>query len=232
MQALRAGGAGAAGIVVNLEPKAPATPSEADRAATARAHAYFNRQFLDPLFLGRYPGELSELYGEVAATDFSTLPAQRPDFLGINYYKREVVRHDAQAWPFRAAGVPQPGVHTSLDWEIYPEGLRDILTWVRERYGEVPLYVTENGAASNEPLQDPLRTAYLRDHLLALQGALASGVDVRGYFVWSLLDNFEWAHGYSQRFGIVHVDLATQARTPKASAGFYSEVARSHGAIL
>ena len=233
MAALRAGGAAAAGIVLNLEPKYPASDKEADRAATARADAYFNRQFLDPLFLGRYPEELAELYGEVARTDFSALPAEPPDFLGINYYTREVVRHDPQGWPLRAAGIPQPAApHTSLDWEIYPPGLRDILVWVRDRYGRLPLYVTENGAASDEPLQDPLRTAYLRDHLRAVHAALEHGVDVRGYFVWSLLDNFEWAHGYTQRFGIVHVDFATQKRTPKDSARFCTAVMRSNGAAL
>jgi beta-glucosidase len=120
-----------------------------------------------------------------------------------------------------------------MDWEVYPAGLEETLRWVVDRYGNLPLYVTENGAAFYDPpprdgtVDDPLRTAYLREHLRALSRALAAGVDMRGYFVWSLLDNLEWSHGFSKRFGIVHVDFATQQRTPKASARFYSEVARS-----
>jgi beta-glucosidase len=113
-----------------------------------------------------------------------------------------------------------------------------VLAWVRDRYGPVPLYITENGAAFDDPpvaggtLEDPLRVAYLGSHLRAVHAAIAAGVEVRGYFVWSLLDNLEWAQGYSKRFGIVHVDLATQLRTPKASARFYARVVASNGAAL
>jgi beta-glucosidase len=126
-----------------------------------------------------------------------------------------------------------------MDWEVYAPGLLDTLIWVRSRYGNIPLYVTENGAAFSDPpeagpdgIADPLRVAYLRDHLRATREAIARGVDVRGYFAWSLLDNFEWSHGFSKRFGVVHVDFATQRRTPKASARFYADVIRSAGAAL
>jgi beta-glucosidase len=125
-----------------------------------------------------------------------------------------------------------------MGWEVYPPGLTDILLWVRSRYGDLPLYITENGAAFYDPPSadgepsDPLRVGYLRGHLRAAREALRQGVDLRGYFVWSLLDNFEWSHGYRMRFGIVHVDFETQRRTPKASARFYSEVIRSRGAAL
>ena len=129
--------------------------------------------------------------------------------------------------------------HTEMDWEVYPEGLLRILTWVTSRYGSVPLYVAENGAAFPDPkkappggVADPLRTAYLREHLRAARTAIARGVDLRGYFAWSLLDNFEWSYGFSKRFGIVHVDHATQLRTPKASARFLADVIRSGGAAL
>jgi beta-glucosidase len=122
---------------------------------------------------------------------------------------------------------------------VFPRGLCDTLKRVKERYGNPPLYVTENGAAFFDPptadegrVRDPLRVAYLRDHLRAVHDAIAAGVDVRGYFAWSLLDNFEWSLGYSKRFGIVHVDFATQARTPKDSARFYADVIATNGARL
>jgi beta-glucosidase len=241
-------GAGGIGVVVNLEPKHPATDRSEDRAAAERADAYMNRHFLDPLLLGRYPEELAGVFGEAWSPDFDREApglAAPIDWLGINYYTRSVVRHDPAAWA-GAAPVRQEGrLHTELGWEVYPEGLEETLRRVTERYPPVPLYVTENGAAFADPepapsagvgpgaeIDDPLRVAYLRDHLRALARAIAAGADVRGYFVWSLLDNFEWAHGYSMRFGIVHVDFATQERTPKASARFYAEVIRSHGAVV
>ncbi len=240
--ACRAEGARRVGLVVNLEPKDPATDAVADAAAAARADAYMNRQFLDPVFFGTYPEELSAIFGagrtrlSEADVDLVMTPL---DFLGVNYYSRNVVRGDPSVFT-GAARVRQGGaLHTEMDWEVYPPGLLRILTWVKARYGEIPLYVTENGAAFPDPpvappggVVDPLRTAYLRDHLRATREAIARGVDVRGYFAWSLLDNFEWAYGFSKRFGIVHVDHATQRRTPKASARFYADVIRSSGAAL
>ncbi|MGB5063047.1 MAG: GH1 family beta-glucosidase [Candidatus Competibacter sp.] len=241
-QAYRAAGRHQIGLVVNLEPKYPAAETAEDLAATMRADAYWNRQYLDPVFLGTYPPELAEIFGAAwpgfAAADLDAL-RQPPDFLGINYYSRQVVRHDPRDWPLAAGRVRQARqTHTGLDWEVYPQGLTDILQWVAGRYGPLPLYITENGAAFYDPPQadgtvdDPLRRRYLRDHLRAALAALETGVDLRGYFAWSLLDNFEWAHGYSQRFGLVHVDYATQRRTVKASGKFYAEIARSRGAAL
>ena len=244
IQALRAMGVRQAGLVVNLEPKEPASGSPADLDATRRADAWMNRHFLDPVFLGRYPEELDEIYGverlEVPPEDFALI-GQPLDFLGINYSTRGVTRDDPSAAPVRAATVHQDGHrYTALDWEVYPAALTGVLTWVRERYGPVPLYVTENGAAFDDPprpagsgvLDDPLRVEYYRDHLRAAHAALEQGVDLRGYFAWSLLDNFEWGQGYSKRFGIVHVDFATQQRTLKASARFYADVIRTHGEAL
>ena len=241
VDAYRAEGRHRIGIVVNLEPKHPATQSLEDVAAARRADAYMNRQFLDPLLLGHYPGELAGIFGEAwpefPAADFDAI--RRPlDFVGVNYYSRSVVKNDPKAWPVGAGRVRQPGLHTEMDWEIYPDGLAEILLWVRERYGKIPLYVTENGAALADPepvegiVHDPIRVAYLGDHLRAVRRAMDGGVDVRGYFAWSLLDNFEWSQGFSKRFGLIRVDYATQKRTPKSSARFYTRVIQSNGAVL
>jgi beta-glucosidase len=243
VRAYRAEGKHEIGLVVNLEPKYPASRKADDLAATARADAYMNRQYLDPVFLGRYPEEMLSIFGS-AWPDFPQSEIdgirERIDFLGINYYTRSVTRDDSRALPVRARPVRQKRhTHTETHWEVYPQGLTDTLLRVRERYGDLPLYVTENGAAFYDPpavdgetLEDPLRVAYFRNHLGAVLDALQQGANVRGYFAWSLLDNFEWSHGYSKRFGIVHVDYETLRRTPKASARFYSEVIRSRGANL
>ncbi|MGI8546317.1 MAG: GH1 family beta-glucosidase [Gemmatimonadaceae bacterium] len=243
VEAYRAEGKHDIGIVVNLEPKYAASDHADDVAATRRADAYMNRQYLDVIFHGRYPDELRDVFGEAWPDDINadTALIQQPiDWLGINYYTRAVTRNDPDALPVRAARVVQERhTHTEMDWEVYPAGLTDTLTWVRDRYGSIPLYVTENGSAFYDPpvadsdtLDDPLRVAYLRDHLLAVGRALAAGVDVRGYYAWSLLDNFEWSAGYSKRFGLVHVDFETQRRTLKSSALFYAQVIRSHAAAL
>jgi beta-glucosidase len=240
--AYRACGRHAIGLVVNIEPKDPASDSPDDLAAAARAEAYMNRLVLDPVLLGSYPAELAQIFGEAwpdpPAADLEQIRG-RPDFLGINYYTRSVTRHDPQVLPVRASAVRQ-GRHayTETGWEVYPQGLADALLWCRRRYGDLPVYVTENGAAFYDPptaghgLDDPLRIDYLRRHLLAAAAARAAGVDLRGYFVWSLFDNLEWSLGFAKRFGIVHVDFETQERTPKASARFYSEVIRTRGAAL
>jgi beta-glucosidase len=243
VQAYRAAGRHGIGLVVNLEPKVPASDSPEDLAAATRAEAYMNRLALDPVILGSYPEELPAIFGEAwtdpPAADFDQI-RQPLDFLGINYYTRGVTRHDPRVLPLRASNVRQRrNAYTETGWEVYPQGLADALLWCRRRYGDHPLYVTENGAAFYDPpaaaaggVDDPLRVDYLRCHLRAAAAALAAGVDLRGYFVWSLLDNFEWSLGYAKRFGIVHVDYETQQRTPKASAHFYSGVIRSRGASL
>jgi beta-glucosidase len=231
------------GIVVNLEPKYAASDSPEDIEATARADAYMNRYYLDPLFFGRYPDELKEIFGEAWpdwSDDDMKLIAQPFDFLGVNYYKRSISRHDPEALPVRAGGVHQPeSVHTDLGWEVYPPALTDVLLWIEKRYGDIPLYVTENGAAFPDPpapvdgrVDDPPRVEYLRGHLHAIRNAMQQGADLRGYFVWSLFDNFEWSHGYTPRFGIIHVNYETQQRTIKSSGLYYSEVVRSNGAVL
>ena len=230
------------GIVVNLEPKYPASDSDEDRAAVQRADAYMNRQYLDPLFLGSYPPELADMFGEAwpqfPQSDFDPLK-QKMDFIGVNYYTRGITQNDPSTIVERATRVRNPrAVYTETGWEMFPQGLTDILLRTHERY-KLPIYVTENGAAFYDPptplngrIDDPLRVEYLRLHLGAILDAIAGGADVRGYYVWSLLYNFEWALGYAKRFGIVHVDYATLERTPKASARYYSEVIRNNGVTV
>ena len=242
VDAYRAEGKRRIGLVVNLEPKYAATEGAEDRAATARADAYMNRHYLDPVFFGSYPEELEEIFGDAwpsfPAADLEAI--QKPiDFLGVNYYTRGVMKNDPSAWPVCAARVRQKRrVRTETNWEVFPQGLTDILLWIKRRYGAIPLYVTENGAAFDDPptaakpIRDSLRVDYLREHLRAALRAIAKGVDLRGYCVWSLLDNLEWSLGFSKRFGILHVDYDTQKRTPKASADFYTEVIRTHGESL
>jgi beta-glucosidase len=234
------------GLVVNLEPKDPASERPEDLAAAYRADVYNNYWHLDPVFFGSYPEAMPDIFGEswpsFRAEDVAAI-REPVDFVGVNYYSRRVVRDDPAAPPPRVAPVPVPeALHMDTGWEVFPEGLTRALLWVRERYGSVPIYVTENGAAFADPerapggadgrVQDPLRVRYFREHLLALQDAMLQGVDVRGYFAWSLLDNFEWASAYSLRFGLVHVDYATQRRTLKASAEYYREVIRTNGGVL
>ena len=244
VRAYRAGWKQRIGLVVNLEPKDAASERPEDVAAARRADVYNNCYHLDPVVFGRYPDGMPEVFGEgwPAFADGDVARIQEPiDFVGVNYYTRRVVRHDATALPPRAAPVPVPGAVTmKTGWEVHPDGLTRALVWVRERYGAVPIYVTENGAAFEDPataiggrVDDPLRVSYYRGHLQAVLDAIRAGVDVRGYFAWSLLDNYEWSSGYSLRFGLVHVDYATQKRTPKLSAEFYRElIARKCADIL
>ncbi len=242
VQAYRAEGRHHIGLSVNLEPKYAASERAEDLAAARRAHAYMNRQYLDPLFSGAYPSLMPDLLGETWPTwpeEDLRLIRTPVDFIGVNYYTRAVVRDEPSVWPTRAAALREPdSSYTEMGWEVYPQGLTDTLVWIGKRYPGVPIYVTENGAAfSDRPvvsggrIEDPQRVAYLRKHLLALSQAMQYGVDARGYFVWSLLDNFEWNEGFSKRFGIVHVNYATGARTPKASARFYSQVIANRGAL-
>ena len=230
------------GLVVNLVPVEAATDAAADHAAARRMDAYLNRHFLDPALLGEFPDEMSEMFGAawpaMAADEVARLH-EPIDFVGINYYLRIVVRDDPFAGPPRAAIVSPPNCpRTALGWEIYPRGLADTLEWVQSRYGNLPLYITENGAAfddvpqPNGSVNDVERVQYIKEHLQAAGQTLRAGVNLRGYYVWSLFDNFEWQHGYSKRFGIVRVDYPTQRRIPKASARFYSQVIRTSAANL
>jgi beta-glucosidase len=230
------------GLVVNIEPKYPASDSAEDVAATRRAHAYMNEQYLHPALLGHYPAELQQIFGDAwpqwPADDYALI-RQPLDFVGINYYTRSVTRA-APSYPLDAGAMRQPsGTYTETGWEVFPQGLTDLLLWFKNTYGDLPIYITENGAAFFDPpvaeggrIRDPLRIDYIRKHLGAIHDAIAAGVDVRGYMAWSLLDNLEWSLGYSKRFGLVHVDYGTQRRTPKDSARWYSGIIASHGRAL
>ena len=239
----RAAQNGKIGIVVNLEPKYPASRSSADLAATKRADAYMNRQFLDPVFLARYPEEMAEIFGEAWpewSDEDMQLIAEPIDFLGINYYTRKVERFHPDVLPLKTKHVPQLNhIYTETHWEVFPQALTELLLWVSERYGKLPIYITENGAAFYDPpspingrIEDPLRIEYYRQHLRAAHDAMKQGVDLRGYYAWSLLDNYEWSLGFSKRFGLIHVDYETQRRTIKASGRYYSDVIRTQGAKL
>lgn len=228
LQALRSAGVQAPlGIVLNQSPAQPATTSAADHALASREYARFVRWFMDPLFLGRYP-TASELDYPAAClpdaheNDF-TIIGQPLDFLGVNYYTRIWASTDV---PARAA----PNLYgvSDMGWEIYPQGLTDLLVQIGSEYTLPPLYITENGMANADrvvdgEVDDYPRIAYIKGHIEALAAARARGVDVRGFFYWSLLDNYEWNSGYAKRFGLIHVDYATQKRLPKRSAHWYRD---------
>ena len=226
------------GITLNLAPVEPSGDSNADAEAAERMDAFLNRWFLDPLFRGSYPDTLLRMLGDMAppvqANDMARIAAPI-DFLGVNYYFRSVVRHDPSVPTTQATMVTPPGrPTTATGWEVYPEGLHDVLMRVHQDYAPVALYVTENGAAFDDRLidgrvVDPERQAYLHDHLLQALRAIEAGAPLRGYFAWSLLDNFEWSHGYSKRFGLIYVDYGTQERTIKESGRWYAGVTRENG---
>ena len=242
VDAFRASGAkGRIGLVVNLAPIDPASDAPEDVEAAARCDTYFNRQYLDPALKGRWPERLPAIYGDAwpahADRDLKRI-AQPIDWVGINYYTRRVVAHDPAGWPDGIRSVlPKGALATETGWEVHAPSFTRIVNWVTERYGRLPLYVTENGAAFADPpaatngrVDDPLRVEYLRTHLDALKDAIAAGADVRGYYVWSLLDNLEWSSGFTKRFGIVHVNFETLERTVKASGEWYRDAIRGAGA--
>ena len=231
MQALRADGAKSKlGLVLNLASSVPATDSAEDAQAAHMADARSRRWYADPLFKGCYPEEvLAELGADapkVEAGDMAAI-AQPMDYLGVNYYTRSVVSASGADWNAKGQGLPV----TDMDWEIYPEGLTDLLCLLHRDYAEKlpPVYITENGGAFKDAtvqdgrVNDVDRLNYLRDHITAVADAMDQGVPMAGYMVWSLMDNFEWASGYLKRFGIIHVDYATQVRTPKVSAEWYRD---------
>jgi beta-glucosidase len=231
LQALRAERADLRlGTVINLQPMRPSSDREQDRTAAARFDAFWNGAFLDPLFKGFYPAAIAEKFVPlIAAGDLNTTQ-QKIDFLGVNYYAPMYIADAPQSLFGAWFGATPAGTRfTAFGWPIDASGLTETFMRLRDNYGNPEMYVTENGACYDDPLaadgtvHDDDRVAYLREHLAAARGALAEGVNLRGYFVWSLLDNFEWAEGYSRRFGVVRVDFATQKRTPKASYQWLTE---------
>ncbi|MDE2372094.1 MAG: beta-glucosidase [Burkholderiales bacterium] len=220
------------GITLSLHPIEAASPSAADAAAVHRHDGTRNRWFLDPLYGRGYPADIVERLGAdapvVLAGDFETIAAPT-DFLGVNYYFPEVVADAPGAGPIATRVVDRPGVErTAFGWEIAPQGLVTLLDRIRADWHPAAIYITENGStfddvvAPDGRVDDPKRLDYLARHLAAAREALAHGVPLKGYFAWSLLDNFEWAEGYVRRFGLIHVDYATQRRTVKASGHWYA----------
>lgn len=232
LRALRGDGVGCPlGIVLNQSPSDPASAAPADVARTHLEDGLLVRWYMDPLFKGAYPEDVVAHLGsdapEVRPGDLAAIHAPL-DFLGINYYTRNVV--DANGVVDAAKCGTE---HTAMGWEIRPAGLRELLLRLHRDYSLPATYIMENGAAFDDQVvdgevPDTRRIRYLETHLAAVADALQAGVPVRGYFVWSLLDNFEWAQGYTKRFGIVHVDYATQRRLPKHSAHWYAALLAAH----
>jgi beta-glucosidase len=222
------------GIVLNLNGKYPASPSVADRAAAWQADGYLNRWYLDPLTGRGYPADMVDHFRHtmdfVQPGDLAAIAVPN-DFLGVNYYSRQIIRSDAIPETENLPPTVLPNPHrTDMGWEIYPEGLYDILGRLHFEYRIPAIYLAENGAAysdrvgSDGQVDDPLRIDYLKRHLEMVARAITAGVRVHGYFVWSLLDNFEWSYGYTKRFGLVYVDYTTQRRILKSSAHWYRRV--------
>jgi beta-glucosidase len=233
------------GITLSLTPMYPEADTDADRRAAALGDAYVNRWYLDPVFRGEYPADLLALftdrYGLDWVRDGDLERVRQPiDFLGVNYYSRGVIRAPAAdeptPFPFVRSTERSPGIPLSdMGWEMTPNTFLDLLLRVEADYGSPPILITENGCAiddtisSDGKVHDPRRVEFYRTHLAALEAAIDRGVDVRAFFAWSLMDNFEWGEGYRARFGITYVDFATQRRIPKESARWYAEVARRNG---
>ena len=231
------GARGEVGVAHSLFPHYPETPG--DEVAARLSDGYVNRWFLDPVERGRYPDDLRALYEErlggldvVRDGDLETI-SSRSDFIGVNYYTRRVIRSapGREPFPWEVVTLGDRPM-TGGNWEIVPEALTDLLLRLRDDYPDRYVLITENGGIFPEPLHDAGRIDYLRSHLAALHDAIAQGADVRGYYHWSFLDNFEWALGYEPRFGLVHVDYETLERTVKDSGRYYARVATANALVL
>ena len=229
------GGRGEIGITLDL------THVTGEPEAVRRLDGHRNRWFLDPVLRGGYPADLVELYEErigplefVRPGDLEEIAAPI-DFLGVNFYQPAAVRPSSADGPLALEQVPWDGPRTAMGWTVEPSSLTALLLRLKRDYGEVPLVITENGASYDDPpldgqavIEDPQRVAFLRGHVEAVERAVEGGVDVRGYYVWSLLDNFEWEHGYDRRFGIVAINFDNLKRTPKRSALWYRDLIARH----
>lgn len=208
------------GAVCNMEVAQPTDDSPEAARAAALYDAIYNQFFLSGMFHKTYPVEvlaaLEPHLPEGWQDDFETIAAPL-DWVGLNYYTRKIIAPDDGPWPGHHE-VPGPLPKTQMGWEVFPEGIYDLLAMMSTRYtGDLPLFVTENGMASATPFEDADRLAYLKSHLAQVRRAISEGLPVQGYFIWSLMDNYEWAYGYEKRFGLVHVDFETLERQPKAS---------------
>jgi beta-glucosidase len=241
VQAFRAGGSkGKIGIVLDINHFIPASDSQADHAARRRAYAEHCELWAGPVFLGRYPQDLFDWLGDqqpkVAAGDLAAI-AQPVDFLGINYYMTLSAAASPNGYlKCQISQTSGPGWgHTEMGWGVNPSGLTPVILDLAQNYHAPEILVTENGTAmpdapdANGFVTDTARIRFLREHLLAVHSAIQAGAPVRGYYAWSLMDNFEWARGYMPRFGLVRVDYKTLARTPKQSAAWYQDVIARNG---
>ncbi len=231
------------GITLNIAPAYPDTDSPEDELAARYYDGYQNRWFLNPLFRGSYPQDMAEVYQRhynapaVKPEDLDAFSKSRIDFLGVNYYMRKILRRPLTREELFTEVRPdyQGARFTEMDWEIYPDGLYSLLTRIQREYDPPAIYITENGIACPDRIdaegriQDDGRIDFLRSHFRAAQRAMQEGVKLKGYYVWSLIDNFEWAYGFSKRFGIAYVDYGSQARILKASAHWYRQVIADSG---
>jgi beta-glucosidase len=248
VQAFRASGAtGQIGTSTDVTDIQPASERPEDVAAAGRYNTFENEFFLDPVMLGSYPAALVERFGDawppVLDGDLEVISSPI-DFLGVTYYSRQIVRardasavddEDRRLGAMLDVQVSAPsGPVTGLGWSICPDGVSNVLGWLRDRYGNPPIMITENGAAMDDVVEDgrvedPERIAYIRDHLIAAHRSIQDGVDLRGWFVWALLDTWEFWLGYQGRFGLIHVDYQTQHRTVKSSGRWFGDVMAHNG---
>jgi beta-glucosidase len=225
--------------VLNFNPAYPVTTSEADQTLTRLYHAKFNLWFIDPITGRGYPQDAWQDYGEdapeIQAGDMETMTAPL-DFLGVNYYSWHLCYDRAGSQGYPIIRRPNPVNMMARGWQNVPHALKDLMTWLHTDYAFPALYITENGATYDDVLwegrvHDLARLDYLRDHIAILPGLIESGIRLKGYFYWSLLDNFEWATGTRDRFGLAHTDFATQKRTLKDSGYWYGRLTRANALV-
>lgn len=231
-----------AGIVLNPAWADPYTDSLQDQFASQRSLSFQNRWWLHPLYKGEYPADMTAIYADrlnfIQSGDFDELKANPTDFLGVNFYTRQVVKASPYSvdW-LKFDTVRQNREHTEMDWEVSPEAIYNVLEHIHNEYAPPKFYITENGAAFNDVPQgdavhDPRRTAFYQHYLANCHRAIQDGIPLKGYFAWSLLDNFEWAEGYSKRFGLVYVDYLTQQRIVKDTGKWYAQTIQNNGFAL
>ncbi|MFX3633099.1 MAG: GH1 family beta-glucosidase [Candidatus Pristimantibacillus sp.] len=225
---------GEIGYAPNTEWREPYSSNKKDVQTALLRNASFNEWFLSPVLKGEYPQEVVDWYKskgfvvKIEQGDMETI-SQPIDFLGINYYTGSLIRHRPGNDLYDSEEISIGYEKTDFDWNIYADGFYHVLTWITKEYGTIPIYITENGACYEAEkldgkVQDESRIKFLEKHILAMHRALQSGVDLRGYMVWSLMDNFEWAFGYTKPFGLVHIDFDTLERTPKSSYYWYQHL--------
>jgi beta-glucosidase len=229
------------GIALSLAPVYPSSDTDQDREAAKRVDGLHNRLFLDPILLGTYPSDMIEMFEPFFpkfSSDDMKIISTPIEFLGVNYYTRAVVQYDPDFPIIKATELKPQGNEYSQMWEIYPEGLYELLNRLHTSYPSHELIITENGIPvpdgvdADKRIRDYRRISYLRDHAIMIHRAIKGGVPIKGYFVWSILDNFEWAYGYKMRFGIIYVDYTNQQRIIKESGYWYSDVIKDNGFVI